>query len=1247
MAQSGAGSIQGTVTDATGAVIPGAKIHVINDATGVTTDTESSHVGFYQAPNLFTGHYTVTFTTAGMKPYKVALELLVGQSAVINAQMAAGSVTEQVQVSADVVQLTTSENGTISSTLENDRINQLPMNGRQLVTLAGMTTPGLEGSGQRANGLMAAALDYVADGVVMTNRQFGGEQQAQSTLPDPDSVQEVEIQTVNTSAQYSAPATALLTTKSGTNSLHGSLFETARNNSVLGNARARSVSYILPHLVRNEFGASAGGPIVVPGLYHGKDKSFWFFAYERYSLGQSSPANVNVPSVAMRGGDFSGLYNSASQLQVLYDPATTAASTNCNGSGTANSYCRTPFTNNQLTGRQAATAKILNDILPLPTTTANPLVTSNLTVAAETYTVVPTYTFRLDHVFDANNRAYLRFTEDNQINLFPNSSSIPITIAADGIAAAASGLDSQPNQTIGTALNYTHVFSPTFFSETILSTEWANQQFIEPGSTPSAPNYEKLLGLPNNFGEGGLPSINGGVTTYQTSQGSYGVGTILATIDENLTKTIGKHQLQFGGRFHHERDSNNNHQNNDSIGFNGYATGLELPSSGANYTATSNTGNANADLYLGAASSYSVTNQQPNMHSHLNAYAGYIQDNYHVSRTLTANIGLRWEGHLAPWVKNGIMNGFDLKNDAQVLGAPISTLISEGYTTQAIATNLQNLGVTFETPQQAGFPGTLLKSYPYEFSPRIGLAYQLFGGKIGTVLRGAYGRYLYSIPTRNTFFNSVTSNAPFGIPYSESYTSASQSPDGLPNYLLRAPQAVVMGVNSANVVNTSSTNAIIPGLTNWAAAPNFAPETVTETNVTLEQPLKGNSVLRLSWVWTHGSNLDVAYYPNYNPSTFVWEMQSGTVQPTGTYSSVATGPYDQKIYSGSNLYQEMSGWSNDNAFQLNYQHLYHRGVAYQVSYVLSRPFRLGGNSTRDGVMYTAKSYLGAQGTVASMTSPYGTVITPYLPPSRPSGVASYADWHDLKTWEAYQIDSAIPRHHLQFNGVVDLPFGTGKRYFGNANRLVNELIGGFQLAGDGSILSQSFQPTATNWGPTNPLHVYKHGAKVNDCRSGTCYKGYEWFNGYLAPTVASGFSGSCSLATNNVSGLPTGWKPYQSPVDTDCVTTDAAYKYYNSNEVSVLLSNGTQSPVAYSPGARGSNPYSKTFISGPFNWTIDLSLFKVFPITQKLNLRVNMDAFNALNMQGHNNPDATTGIESLTSSYNTPRQIQLSARLTF
>lgn len=1288
-AQSGAGSIQGTVADVTGAVIPGASIHVVNQATGVATDTKSNHVGFYQVPSLFTGTYQVTTTAPGMKTSEAKVELQVGQHAVINPVMTAGAVTEQVTVMGNAAQLTTTDSGTIGSTLENQRINQLPMNGRLIESLVQLATPGLVssgygGPGSRVNGLEGEGMDWIADGVTLTNRQFGGVNQAQGQTPDPDSIQEVKIETNNPSAAVATPAAVVMTTKSGTNSLHGSLFETARNNAFgVAKNRQNPANFKVPHLVRNEFGVSAGGPIILPGLYHGKDKSFWFFAYERYSLAQSSNAPMSVPTAAMRSGDFSGLVNASGQLQTLYDPQTTTYSPP-SASAPYGSWPRQTFTqeynegpgNSALCGghincipasRLSPTTKILYDLTPLPTSNDNPLVSSNLAAVNPNFTVVPTISTRLDHVFDQNNRAYLRYSQNNLQNYSLRSTGQPVSLAADGFPAAASGLAYNPTKTFAGALGYTHIFSPSFFAETVLSQQWFSQHNYA-GGDPTR-NYSQALGLPDSLGELGFPAINGATGSLASTQYIYGISQILSTLDENITKIIGRHQMQFGGRYRHERIGYLPSEYSNGASFSPQATGLEDPTSGKSYASTANTGNSNADLFLGAASSYSESLNAPYTHFHDMEFDAYFQDNFHVNKNLTLNLGVRYEAHPAVWTKDGLQTGFDFNNSAFILPNPISYYVKKGYTTQAIVTNLENLGVPFETAADAGYPSTMFRNYNFNFAPRLGLAYQPFGGRHGTVIRGGYGRYIYPMAVRNAGLTDT--GVPFALngAYTTSYTAANQSPDGLPNYLLRSQQAVVMGKNSSSVVNTGSVNSLLPGVSGFVMNPNYPPDIVTEANVTVEQAFKGSSALRVSWNWTHGSNLDHVYYFNNQPSQFVWEMETGTTVPTGTvigsnqYAATAMGPFNQTTY-GNMTYATKTGWSNDSALQANYQRLSHNGVAYQIHYTWSKAMRLGGNSSRDSQIDTAADYLGVLGVKSTMTTPYGPVAAAYTPPpARPAGVPSYYEWHDLVRYEQYMVDTGIPKHQIGFNGVVDLPFGRHKRYFSNVNRLVDEIIGGFQLAGDGSVVSQSFQVNGGSWGPTNPIHNYKHKVPVTDCRSSTpsstvCHKEYEWFNGYIPPTNISGNPCATGLTVPTViSGLPSNWAPAESPIDTICdrpvngvAKTDP---HFGQNEVRLILpGNPNPQDVAYSPGPYGTNPYSHTILAGPTNWSADLSLFKVFPITERVNLRFNVDAFNVFNVQGYNNPDTTSGLETFegngtSNSYNAARQLQLTLRLTY
>ena len=1302
VAQSGAGAIQGTITDSTGAVIPAAAIHVINQATNVAANARSNSVGFYQVPGLFTGNYTITISAPGMSTYTRTIELLVSQTAVINVSLKAGSVSQQVVVTGNAVQLTTTDSGVISSTLENARINQLPMNGRNIISLVQETTPGLSSCSQSdscPNGLFGEAMEYVSDGASLSNREFGGTHTGSAEMPDPDSIQEVHVDTTGSGAQYATPATAVMTTKSGTNKLHGSLFETTRNNAFgISRQRQNPSNFVAPPYIRNEFGASAGGPVFLPHLYNGKDKTFWFFSYERYSLRSFSYENMKVPTVAMRNGDFSGLVNSSNKLQTLYDPYTTQSAAqnwsrqnytseftegpnggpaNCNGS-----------INCIPTSQESSTAKIFNDITALPSNSNNPLVLANLSGKKINDTTAPTITFRVDQDFNENNRAYLRYTNTNQSYVFnrDDPSAAQGSIAADGLPQWATGISLDYTDLFAAAAGYTHIFSPSFFSETVVSQNWFGE-FNAAEGTPMA-NFEKQLGLPNNFGELGFPYIESLISPMDGTQFQYSVTQIISNIDQNFTKTVGKHQLYFGGRFRHERFGSLPDESKDTVNFDGYGTGLENPSStkSGSYSKTSNTGYNDADEFIGDAYSYGVNIEPPYQHLHDMEFDAYFQDDYHVTTNLTLNLGLRYEAHPALWSKGGMMESFDLKNDAIVLAAPPDKLVAEGLTTQAVIQNDLNNFVRFETPQEAGLPSTtLVNNSDFTFGPRVGFAWQPMGARWGTVLRGAYGRYIYPEPIRSFAIN-MNKATPFTAGYSTNFTSAAQSPDGLKNYNLRAPltsvspwvpQATgggmpIMGANtSTGVVNSNTTNSITPGYSVYSLDKDYPPNYVQQTDFTIEQPLKGNSVLRVSYIYTHANNMDQNYLYNNQLSTYAWEVQTGTATPQGTtvgspsYSKTALGPYDQITYGGGSWVQLKSGWSNDNILQVNYQRLFHGGFAYQVQYNWQKPMRVGGNGGRDGNIYPSQDYVNSGLGVVSAVEPGASLPTTFVaPPSRPAGIAPYASYRSLDRYENYMQDTSIPLQHIQFNGIVNMPFGKGQRFFDGVNRAVDEVIGGWQLAGAGGITSQDFAVNNGNWGPTNPLKIYKHKAPITDCRSGNCYKAYEWFNGYIAPTSISGNTCAGSLP-NVVSGLPSSLQPSQSPLDAVCsaptavngVLTANTGTEYGSNDVAITLLNGTVDPQpSYAPsptGAYAGNPYSHTVLNGPFHWSADASLFKVFPITERTRLRFNMDAFNVFNVQGFSNPSTTDGIEQVTpggvgaSSSNSPREIQLSLRLTF
>ena len=1296
-AQSGAGSIQGTIKDPTGAVIAAAEVHVVNTATGVASDTQSNNAGFYQVPELFTGHYRVTVKAQGMKTYDTSLELLVSQNAVINPQMVAGSVTETMEVNADAVQLTTNDSPAIESTLENARIQQLPENTRDLTNLINLTTPGIVVTGVQQptlNGGDLGTLTYVIDGQSATNNNRGGAFQPAATLIEPDAVQEVRVEVSNSSAQFATPGTAVISTKSGTNKIHGTFFETARNNA-FGVARNRQDPLgAPPEYIRNEFGLSAGGPVFIPKVYDGRDKTFWFFAYERFSLAQNSADRIAVPTMAMRGGDFSGFTTAKGVQQVIFDPATTVAAngpcaylTAVNGKATNSTYCRQQFAYNGVLNtidpaRESPLAVLAFQLLPKPTTNDNPAVTGNLVGTSPQYQVTPKETVRVDQVFNQSNRMFARYTQ--QANT-AHITSTPESVAVGDIpAGAALGYKNAPNYSYSGAVGFTHIFSPTFFSETIVGADWQDITTVT-GISPYK-NYEAELNLPNNFGAVGFPAIKGLIQNLPGSQaGNQHQTQRDFMLDENLTKIIGHHQIIFGGRLTHNYSSNKPAGIADSSTYTKLPTAIYDPTSGVNYNGATNTGVADASLFLGSAGTYVMNLSAPRMSYHQWLSSLYVQDNFHVTSRLTLNLGVRYEAHPALQTDNGLMNSFDLKNDAMVLAAPISQLIAKGYTTQAIINNDEFIGMNFETPQQAGLPANSLQnSYNWNFLPRIGFAWTLNNTSQSPVFRGGYGIYLYDTPQED-FANQPANNNPFQTTYTADYAGAAQAVDGLPDELLRYNDPITFGVagsNTQNVVNTTSTTAILPGTptTLWSNSPDWMPARVQQFDATLEVPMPGRSALRISYMGSITTDLDIKVSYNNTPSVFQWEAQTGTAPPNGgasvlgtssqnTYAATATNPYDNKTY-GQNNYETKQGFANYNSLQVNYQRLYHSGSAFQVNYTWAKGMRAGGDVGGTGstnVIYPNLNFpgrLGSAGVVSVIPSTGGLPagVTPFAgsaAPIAPTGLPIYETWHDMIRFQLYQEDSTIPEHYVKFNGIYDIPVGRGKRFLSNSPRWLNEIIGGFQLAGTGNVISQTFQPGTGNWGQPTSLKIYKKSRPVTDCSSGVCYKNYLWYNGDISPqlnpldpafdnTTTAGKKTACVNLGTCITGVGADFVPYQTsshnaPADPN----------FNSDKVNVKLLNNTTVSAAYDAGPSvatytAENYTSKTWLRGPYNWVANVSVFKVFPIRQGMSLRVNLDAFNVFNMPGETNP-GNNGIEGfLTNSFDNPaRQLQVTGRFTF
>ena len=283
-AQTGRGIVQGVVRDASQAVVPSAQVVLTNTSTNVAQTGHTNEVGLYYFGAVQPGPYSLVVEVTGFKKYEGKLNLQVGQTAVVDVALELGSAESVVEV-VGAASVITTESTEVADVKDSQRIQQLPLNGR-LVSNLFLLTPGVEGeffnnrengTSFRVNGLKVGSAEMTVDGVSIVDRFGGGIARVQPGL---DTIQEFRIETVGSNAQSSRPAGITLLTKSGTNQFHGSVFETTRNNAWGLKTRARQDGNTSAKLIRNEFGASAGGPIYIPKVYDGRNKTFWFAAYE-------------------------------------------------------------------------------------------------------------------------------------------------------------------------------------------------------------------------------------------------------------------------------------------------------------------------------------------------------------------------------------------------------------------------------------------------------------------------------------------------------------------------------------------------------------------------------------------------------------------------------------------------------------------------------------------------------------------------------------------------------------------------------------------------------------------------------------------------------------------------------------------------------------------------------------------------------------------------------------------------------
>jgi hypothetical protein len=1243
-AQSGAATVTGTVKDPTGAVIPGAKVTVLHVETGRANQIAANAEGYYSTPPISIGRYKIRVEMDGMKAWEGEVILETGRTAVVDPVLKPGSVTETIEVT-ETIPLVSPTDPTDATTLDSERIKNLPINGRNLNTLLGSVTPGVEASedvngGVRISGLMGYSTDYVQDGAAANNREFGGS----AGLQGLESIGEVRVETSTSSAKYTRPTSVIVTTRGGTNRLTFALFETHRNNA-FGVARARQDvffdgrPYQTPKLIRNEFGGSVGGPVVLPTLglngkqfYNGKNRTFFRFVREGAELVQGITREFRVPTAAMRNGDFSDLIDAQGRRIQLYDPLTTRMEEFPNGRLVS---VRDPFSNNQISPqRLSAFTKRIYDITPLPTDITNPVNSNNLKVPVplSNYPNMsdnPT-TLRVDHRFTDNDNVFVKMNYSNRRSLFLGTSGTTGAPTKNWEA----NTTYLPVRSRSVALSWVKTFSAAFNVETLANRTWQISRTV---TGLEQKDYAAEYGLPNPLGEIGFPFLQStGFMNYVEGDNRRELYSMISNVEQNYSYIHKRHNHAFGFRFHQEKQTLLPDQGTISgaAWFNSLATALESSTQGTtvNPGTTPQTGHDAANFYLGYAGQYQVGLKRGLMRVREYNWGLYWQDSWRVNPRLTLTPGIRWDINPAFTERDNLLNAFDLETKSLMLPEPLDHYYKLRATTPAVVNVFERVGVKFTSAEQLGKSKQLFPSNNFDIGPRGGFAYKITNNDRPVIIRGGYGLYISAVPMR-TLLAQFSGLPPFRADFTYNPNSAAQSPDGIANYLLRNVPPIQAGVNSRDLIDLDDPTSVARGRTVVGMDGKQPSLKIHEWNLALEKQLAKTTVIRLAYKGKKGVNTDQLYNINATQTDYIWYLTTGRALPTGEFAGVLRRPFDQNAYTDIRILQR-SGMINSSIWSLEFERRMNKGLQFQAFYTLTNSLRLAGNSFRDDVVSSPSAYL-------------------------PGAVPT--DLRELNKFLFYDRDTGLPKHRIRWNWIWDLPMGKGRKFLRNTNGFVNSVLGGWTMTGSGTVLSTWYLMPTNNWGEMGNFEVYRNAKRILDCRNTPalatnprderCIEGYLWYNGYISERLIN--SRNDAGLRNGVFGLPDNYKPAQKPVNPwpkGGKPTDPNNADYDTNVVYLPLITGGVVRVNYDTGL---HPWRNQSKLGPFNWTLDSSIRKDFYFRKDKmhpHLRTAIDVFNVFNVHGLNVPGAD-GIASLANSYAgvgiRPRQVQMMMRLEF
>jgi len=882
--QSTFGTILGSAQDPSGSAVTGGVVTLRNTGTDARRSTLTDSSGNYNVPNLEPGDYEVIFEAPGFQRTVAKVELLARQTARIDGHLPVATQTETVNVETTGAPTINTEVSNLAETKQGRELVDLPVaiatrgtgSTSPLSTLT--TQPGVQtdaAGGISVAGSKPSMLSMSIDGITSTGPRTAGP--IVEMFPSFYSIAEIKVSEVNNTAEFGGISDITTISKSGTNQYHGGMFETLQNKDLTARNEFLATK---SKLIMNDFGAYFGGPISIPKLYSGKDRTFFFMSYEGLRLPREIAVAETVPSLALRSGDLSA-YSSR-----IYAPGS-----------------NTPFPNNQipLTSISPIALNALKYLFSLPNSgplTGPGSISNNLNVNFPAPINSDQGDMRVDQVINSKQTAYARFTYKKRAVLTPPTGTQGSLML---------GAFSQPETDFGLTVAHNFVISPTLVNEfrTGFNGNHYGTLFAANPATYAAeigvnipPPYIPFASVPNfsitGFQQSG--GTNGSISRNLTQQ-----------VIDNLTWTKHSHTIKFGGDFRNMRGYYTGVFANDQLGvykFTGGVTSAVQPGASNPYI-----GNPYAAFLLGVPDQTQLaTIIQPNTDAYAHSYAFYVQDDWKLTSRLTLNYGLRWEYHpmfldhlnnvtqFMPDYTSIAANGQIVHGAVVIPNQDSFKILNPGFAASIAPTPIL-------TAAQAGLPQGMRYAQKTDFAPRIGFAWRPFAdGK--TVIRGGYGKFIEGP------LGSLIS-AQWGI-HTSNYGAYNQT--------------ITNGQPTLNFPYPFPSNLAQPGQQTFyqSQAIHYQDPYVQQWNMTFERDLGKGVGLRLSYDGSHGSNLNRQAYTDEVPANtigFAAAVKAG-YQPFPQFALM-----ESEINGGYANYQSATGSVNKR---------FSKGLQFQVSYTFAR-----------------------------------------------------------------------------------------------------------------------------------------------------------------------------------------------------------------------------------------------------------------------------------------------------------------------